>query len=494
MWRPPERIRHQPRAGRWPSAEEAARSRLFSPLRVGPVTLQGRGWVPAMVPWRAGDDGVVTPAVLDWYRAFAAGRPAALVVEATGIRDVPSGPLLRIGDDRFLPGLRQLVETVREASGGETRLLIQLIDFLAIRRRPDPRRFLGEFLRITPAHAARLGLAGGVDAPAVRTRLLALEAAGDEAGLAAVLTPRELEALRFGHRERVTDLELPQVRELPQTLPPLFAAAARRARAAGFDGVELHYAHAYTMASFLSATNDRDDGYGGPREARLRLPLEVHAAVRAAVGDDYLVGCRFLAEECIDGGSGVEDAAAAAVAFAAAGMHFLSLSRGGKFDDARQPKVGEAAYPYTGRSGYECMPSYYSDAQGPFGRNLPAAARIRAAVRAAGHDTPVVAGGGIHNFEQAEAVLASGAADLVAIARQALADPDWFRKLRAGRGDAVRLCLYTNYCEALDQRHREVTCELWDRLELDRPDVARSRDGRRRLVPPPWDSGDEVAR
>ena len=72
-------------------------------------------------------------------------------------------------------------------------------------------------------------------------------------------------------------------------------------------------------------------------------------------------------------------------ALAAHGTDFISLSRGGKFDDAQQPKVGAAAYPYTGPSGYECMPSYYSDARGPFGRNLAASARIRAQVRAAGH-------------------------------------------------------------------------------------------------------------
>ena len=120
--------------------------------------------------------------------------------------------------------------------------------------------------------------------------------------------------------------------------------------------------------------------------------------------------------------------------FAGAGFDFLSLSRGGKFEDAAQPKVGDAAYPYTGRSGYECMPSYYSDARGPFGRNLAATAQIRAAVRAAGCATPVVAAGGIHNFRQAEAVLAEEQADIVAFARQALADPDWFRKVRAGRG------------------------------------------------------------
>jgi dimethylglycine catabolism A len=167
-------------------------------------------------------------------------------------------------------------------------------------------------------------------------------------------------------------------------------------------------------------------------------------------------------------------------------MDYLSLSRGGKFDDAKQPKVGDAAYPYTGRSGYECMPSYYSDARGPFGRNLGATAQIRAAVRDTGFMTPVVAAGGIHNFEQAEAVLSSGQADIVGFARQALADPDWFRKVESGRGREARLCLYTNYCEALDQRHRQVTCELWDREGLDEPGIKLSADGKRRLTPSEW--------
>jgi 2,4-dienoyl-CoA reductase-like NADH-dependent reductase (Old Yellow Enzyme family) len=109
-------------------------------------------------------------------------------------------------------------------------------------------------------------------------------------------------------------------------------------------------------------------------------------------------------------------------------------------------------------------------------------------VRDAGLQTPIVAGGGIHNFEQAERILAEGQADIVSVARQALADPDWFRKVREGRGSGVRLCLYTNYCEALDQRHRQVTCELWDRIGLDDPAVKRSADGRRRLVAPPDDA------
>src|SRR5215831_13573180 len=120
---------------RWPSADEASASRLFSPVALGrSCVATSRTWVPAMVPWRATDDGFVTSDVIDWYRRAADGRPGVLVVEATGIRDIPSGPLLRVGHDRFVPGLRDLVAAVREASGGETLLFIQIIDFLAIKR------------------------------------------------------------------------------------------------------------------------------------------------------------------------------------------------------------------------------------------------------------------------------------------------------------------------------------------------------------------------
>ena len=481
MWKPPERIRFDAHIGHVPSREEAARSRLFSPVRIGPLTLEQRTWVPAMVPWRATEDGFVTDAVCDWYARFAQGRPGAIVVEATGVRDVPSGPLLRIGHDRFLPGLARLVEAVRDASGGHTRLLIQIIDFLSIRRRPDPKKFFAQFLRLTDAHRADPRFAG-LDDAAIRIELAALP----DSDLDTILNERELEALRFGARERVTDTHLPHIRELPQSLPGLFASAARRARDVGFDGVELHYAHAYTMASFLSATNTRSDGYGGARENRVRLPLEVYGAVRAAVGSHYAVGCRYLADECIAGGSGLDDATAFGRDFARAGMDFLSTSRGGKFDDAKQPGVGGAAYPYTGRSGYECMPHTISDAAGPFGRNSAPTLSIRAAIRADGLDTPVVCSGGVHNFETAEAMLADGVCDIVGAARQSLADPDWALKVAHGRGDAVRTCSYTNYCEGLDGKHKTVTCQLWDKVGLDDPTVARTPDGKRRLTAPAW--------
>jgi 2,4-dienoyl-CoA reductase-like NADH-dependent reductase (Old Yellow Enzyme family) len=417
-----------------------------------------------MVPWRATDDGFVTPGVLGWYERFARGEPGAIVVEATGIRDIPSGPLLRAGHDRYVEGLTKLTQTVRQASGGRTKLFIQLIDFLSIKRRPTREAFFTRFWKGPPDVAQRL-----------------LNASEEE--IAATLTPRDLEAYRFGLRERVTDTHLPHIAELPRVLPSLFAQAARRCLEAGFDGVELHFAHAYTMASFLSALNDRTDGYGGSREARVRLPVEVYRAVRDELGTRIAIGCRFLADEIIDGGSRVDDAAFYGVELARAGLDFLSLSRGGKFEDAKQPKAGHAAYPYTGPSGHECMPTTKMPA--PFGRNLPAVARIKHAVAAAGFSTPVVACGGISTFQQAEDTLAQGDADIVASARQSLADPDWMKKVREGRGAEIRRCFFTNYCEGLDQSHDVVTCQRWDRLkgQSDDATVMRTSDGRRMVAP-----------
>src|SRR2546429_6268751 len=488
MWKFKNPIRHLITHTRWPTAADAGKSLLYRPIRIGPVEAESRTWVPAMVPWRATEDGFVTQENLDWYRRFAKGRPGVLVVEATGVRDISSGPLLRIGHDRFIPGLRKLVETVRDASEGHTRLFIQIIDFLSVKRRPEREKYFARFLQVSDRH--RLALAEVTADSAWRNAVLErvrefLNGASDDV-LERVLDEHELESLRFGYRERVTDPHLPHIQELPQVLPRIFGDAARRARAVRFDGVELHYAHAYTMAGFLSALNNRGDGYGGPRENRVRLPLEVYRAVRERVGDDYVVGVRFLGDEVIAGGNRIDDAVYFGVEFAKAGFDYLSISKGGKFEDAEQPKVGQAVYPYTGQSGYECMPTTLSDERGPFGRAVPLVAQIKRTVNAAGFTTPAVATGGITTFKQAEEILQSGDADIIGMARQALADPDWVMKVKLGRGDEVRRCTYTNYCEALDQAHRQVTCKLWDRKELDDSDVTLAMDGRRRLLPPRW--------
>jgi 2,4-dienoyl-CoA reductase-like NADH-dependent reductase (Old Yellow Enzyme family) len=156
----------------------------------------------------------------------------------------------------------------------------------------------------------------------------------------------------------------------------------------------------------------------------------------------------------------------------------------GKFEDVKQPEVGWAASPYTGRSGYECMLTVISDARGPFGRNVPLAAAIKRAVNAAGFTTPVATSGRINNFEQAEGILSRGEADFTAAARQSLADPEWFLKMRLGRGAEILRCEFTNYCEALDQKRREVTCKLWDRIALDDKGLRLDVTGKRRLTAP----------
>lgn len=474
----------------WPSCEQAERSLLFSPAKVGAFTAPTRSWIPAMVPWRATEEGEVTSDVIDWYGRFAEGQPGVLVIEATGIRDVASGPLLRIGHDRYIPGLKRIVDEVRERSGGKTRLLIQLIDFLSIRRRPEPDKFFDRFLQVQGRHREALvqitGQADWQNAPEDRIRGVLKELPAED--LQQVLDDRELESLNYGARQRVWDMHEPGIEELPQVLPGLFADAAERAKRAGFDGVELHYAHAYTMASFLSPLNRRMDGYGSTLVGRLRLPLEVFAAVRERVGDNYTVGCRFLGDEVIKGGGRLADAEQYARAFAQAGMDFLSVSKGGKFEDAKQPRVGQAAYPYTGPSGLECMPTVRMETT-PFGRNLPISRAIRESVRSAGFETPVIGAGGIASFHQAEQALSDGDCDLIASARQSLADPDWWLKMQRGQGETVRRCKFTNYCEGLDQKHKQVTCQLWDK-DKETPDRGGcgpelSSDGKRRMVPPP---------
>ena len=224
MWKFANPIKHPIGETRWPSAEEAARLTVHPDCHRQPRSSQ---------PHVGSRDGalaryrgrIVTQQNLDWYSRFAEGRPGVLVVEATGVRDIPSGPLLRIGDDRFIPGLRKLVDVVREASEGQTLLFIQIIDF-AVKRRPEA-KYLQRFLEVDEHHRRALAEFIGNDAwlEASDSDLREFLLNADDAILDAVLGPRELEALQFGYRERVTDMHLKHIRELPSELPGIFASA-----------------------------------------------------------------------------------------------------------------------------------------------------------------------------------------------------------------------------------------------------------------------------
>lgn len=433
---------------------DPAHSLLFQPFPLGKggKQLPNRIWLPAMVTWRSNDAGEVTDDIIAIYRRYVQGGAGMVVLEAMGVRDVASGPLMRIGHDRSLPGLRRLVEDLRRH--GRSLLVPQIIDFLKIATRKATREYLDMMVR--RGH--------------LPPELLSLDDQSFEQNAASYLDPRQLRDFRYGYRQTVGDLSLSEI----QALPGYFAAAARRARDAGFDGVELHFAHAYTLASFLSVTNPRRDAYGGDFEGRMRLPLEVVRAVREEVGSEFIVGCRMLGSEDIlleDGrlaGNRIEDAREIAVGLARAGLDFLSISRGGKFDDATQPKVGETAYPYTGNSGHRCIPRSKQD---PFAVNVPLAAGIRAAVRAAGLATPVVAAGKIVHQAQAESILQEEQADLVGMARALLADPDLPHKWRLGAAASQRVCVFCPWCEQEDQHHRVVSCTLWPKV----PGAPRAR-------------------
>lgn len=408
---------------------------LFTPLKVGACTVANRVWLPAMVTWLSNDAGEVTPAVRDRYLRYARGGPGLIVLEAMGVRDIASGPLMRISHDRYVPGLRALVEEMHATA--DVRVVPQIIDFLKIARR-DPARSLARLEARYPGCST-----------------------WNEARLEATLTPREWRDYSHGYRQQIEDLDVAEI----EALPRLFADAAVRARRAGCDGVELHFAHAYTMASLLSATNARTDDYGGSFENRLRAPLAVIAAVRAAVGADFTLGLRMLGSDDVPGGTTVDEAARIAVAFARAGVDFVSVSRGGRFEDAVRPAVGKAAYPYTGPSGARCMPTQ-QDAEGC---NLPLSRTVRDAVRAAGFTTPVVGAGKLHTVAGAERALARGDLDLVGMARQLLADPDWPRKASGQLDAPIRTCTYTNACEALDRAHLPVRCKLWWKHGMNAP-------------------------
>jgi dimethylglycine catabolism A len=276
-----------------------------------------------------------------------------------------------------------------------------------------------------------------------------------------------LKIARSGWRQKISDLKKDEIAAIIED----YGTAARRAREAEFDGVELHMAHAYTLSSFLSRMNKRSDEYGKTLENRLRLTTQVIKSVRRQVGKDFPIGVRFDGEECIKNGYTIVDSQEIALRMAELGVDYISISAGGKFEDAVH-KPGEPLYPYTGYSGDRCMPgaSYQN------GANIYIADAIKQYINSKGYQTPVVTTGKIVDSKLAESVLQEGKADLVGMARALLADPDWPRKVREGSEAKVVKCVYGNICKNLDENFKKVVCVLWPKGALQAPlsyDTAR---------------------
>ena len=248
-------------------------------------------------------------------------------------------------------------------------------------------------------------------------------------------------------------------------IPDQFASGAVRARAAGFDFVELHMAHFTTLASFLSLVNKRKDEYGGDFEGRVKLPTEVVLATRKAVGDDYLVGARILGEEFTKEGNTLLQSARVGRRLASLGLDYISVSAGERFEDADTPLPNMPPFAGTGYSGYRMSPRWWN----PDGVQVYLAEGVRQAVREAGYTTPVVAAGKIRMPDLAEEILAQGKADFVGMARTLFADPDWPAKAKAGKPDEIVKCAACGYCSESDERYETVTCIEWPKGALNPP-------------------------
>ena len=385
--------------------------KLLQPIDINTMALSNRVVVPAMVTRLSGSDGFVNQDIIDRYVRYAEGDIGLIVVEAMAIHDGKAGPLLRISDKRFVPGLAELAARIHDTS--DSKLVPQIIHFLKI--------------------------------------------------------------ARSGWRQTLDMLSRADI----ELIIEQFGDAVARAREAGFDGAELHAAHAYTLASFLSRVNPRDDAFTGRTlEGRLRMIGLVMENVRRKVGGDFPVGIRFLADEFIKDGYTITDSKLIALRLARLGFDYLSLSVGGKFEDAIH-KEGEVPYPYTGYSGDRCMPGAWF----PPALHAHLGGEIKAFISNKGFDTPVMIAGKISDPDNAERLVADGVVDMVAIARGLLADPDWVRKVRDGRRDRIVKCDYCNWCKQLDGAHENVKCVIWPKDAMQAPPYALSNTA------PAWPEG-----
>ncbi|MEV4629240.1 NADH:flavin oxidoreductase/NADH oxidase [Micromonospora sp. NPDC049523] len=347
----------------------ASPSALFTPLRLRSVTLPNRVAMAPMCQYSAGPDGLPT----DWHRihlgARAVGGAGLVLTEATAV--LPEGRIspqdTGLWSDAHVEAWRPITAFVAE-QGSVPGVQLAHAGFKASTYRPWAAQRGG----VADAEGGWTPVGPGTEpfAPAYR-----IPAALDTDGVEAVVDA--------------------------------FAAAASRAVAAGFEAIELHCAHGYLLHEFLSPlSNHRTDEYGGSLANRMRLPLAVARAVRAAVGPDVPVLARISATDWVQDGWSVADSVLLATELATAGVDLVDCSSGGVVPSASVP-VGP---------GYQ----------------VPLAARIR---REAGVPTGAV--GLITEPEQAEEIVATGQADLVLLGRELLRDPYWPQRAAARLGAAV---------------------------------------------------------
>lgn len=333
-------------------------TKLFTPIKIREIEFANRIWIAPMCMYACDNqDGIVGEFHLVHHSTFAAGGAGLIIAEATGV--TPEGRI-----SPWCPGIWNEDQVA------------------AWRKITDAVHARGTHIALQLAHAGRKGSANR-GWPGYESRTLGL----DEGGWQTISATTDA----FPGYSAPRELNTAEIPELVKA----FADAADRAKRAGFDAVQIHAAHGYLLHQFLSPiTNKRQDNYGGNEENRARLLLEVVAAVRARVGEDYPVMVRFSATDYHEDGLKVEHVAQVAKWCSAAGADFYDISSGALIPGVTIP-IGP---------GYQVpLAEYIAEHSGE----------------------PVGAVGMITTAEQAEAILQGGQISVISIARAALSDPFW---------------------------------------------------------------------
>lgn len=381
---------------------------LLKPGQIGSMTLKNRMIMAPMGSNFAESDGHCGERIQAFYEERAKGGAAMLTMGVCSIA-YPAGTAepyqVAVSDDKFIPGLKQLTDRVHK-HGAKIAMQIQHAGKTAVR-----------------------DLAEGRDlwVPSIPMP--------HKTDMMNSLTEAELGAFirsSSGGKPTIRVMDKDDIKQMVEW----FAAAADRARRAGFDGIEIHAAHTYIIAGFLSAyTNKREDEYGGSLENRARLLLEVVAAIRERVGSDYPVWLRLDAQELrMPGGITLDDCIAVAKMVEQAGLDAVHIS----------------AYANT-NSG-----DAFTEAplvQKPAGF-LDWAAEVSKHV-----DIPVTAVGRLEP-EVADKAIAEGKCDFIALGRKLLADPELPKKISEGRPENIRPCIYCYACVSQIFVNKRVKCAV----------------------------------
>jgi 2,4-dienoyl-CoA reductase-like NADH-dependent reductase (Old Yellow Enzyme family)/thioredoxin reductase len=341
---------------------------LFEPITIRGLTIGNRVVMPPMGTNLAGRGGTVSEALLAYIGRRAKARPGLVIVEIASVHETGSliDTQLAIYDDRFIEGLSRLADTIHEAG---SKAAVQL------------------------HHGGRECFFQLKDGRA--------------------LGPSAVPSIVYGMAPREMS------REDMRMIRDAFAEAARRARRAGFDMVEIHAAHGYLLCQFLSPiANRRTDEYGSTMENRARFVVEVIRAVREEVGEGFPVSLRLSIDECIKGGYTEDDMLGVIPLFTGAGADLIHASLG----------------TYGSPAGVTSAPVEF-----PCAFNAPRARRVKDVV-----DVPVIAVGRFTDPRLADGIIARGDADMVAFGRQFLADPDFLPKAVKGAYEDIRTCLACN--------------------------------------------------